>query len=156
MPFSYPDVDPCPFCVYLSGAVAWEPVLLTGRVAAFVNNRQRSRGALLVAPRRHIQRLADLDADEVDETLRVVRAVSAAVTRAFQPDGLHVWCGGGVLAGQSEPHVHFQVMPRYADVEYTFATSHDLDLTDRAERVETATQLRAALAALMSGTPARS
>jgi diadenosine tetraphosphate (Ap4A) HIT family hydrolase len=118
---------------------------VTEQAVALLNVRQRSKGAVLVAPRRHACRLADLEATEVQKIGDLIRRVAAAVTTAFDPDGMHVWCGGGILAGQSEPHVHFQVVPRYAGIDYSFATSHALSRTAREERREVARQIREAL-----------
>lgn len=153
IPFTYPAVEPCSFCTYFTGTVAWEPLIAGPRVVALLNVRQRSTGAVLVAPRRHLGRLADLDSLEVRDIGEVVRRVATALTLAFNPDGLHVWCGGGVLAGQSEPHAHFQVVPRYDGLDYSFASSHALSRTDRQERRQVAQQIRSALRSQVTGVP---
>jgi diadenosine tetraphosphate (Ap4A) HIT family hydrolase len=150
MPFEIPAVDPCSLCAYIWGRAPWEPLAVDEHAATFMNVRQRSIGSVLVAPVRHVSTLAELAAVEVAAMGRHVRHAALGVTKTFDPDGLHVWCGGGVLAGQSEPHVHFQVVPRYAGAEYSFAPSNELARSSRAERLELASRITAAASAHFS------
>jgi diadenosine tetraphosphate (Ap4A) HIT family hydrolase len=122
-PYQFPSSFPCFLCEYMSGRLPWYPLEEGAHACTFLNIRQRSRGALLVAPRRHVQALSMLTDEEVAEVMAYVQRAGAAVTRALQPDGLHVFCNVGRIAGQSEGHVHFQVIPRYDGVAYDFRAS---------------------------------
>ena len=142
MPYEFPNALPCMLCEYVAGRLpAW--LLDEGpHTVALLNVRQRSRGALLVAPRRHVNLLTELDANETDDIFRQVQRASRAVQRAFSPDGLHAFCNAGRLAGQSEAHVHFQIIPRYQGIEYSFARSASYDLVPRVEREALASLIR--------------
>jgi diadenosine tetraphosphate (Ap4A) HIT family hydrolase len=128
-----PHTDFCSFCEYISGRLPWHPIIETDMAVAFLNVRQRSRGSLLVAPRRHVGTLVDLVAEEITDIFSVVRQTSHLLTRALSPDGLHTWCNSGEIAGQSEPHMHFQIVPRYEGVPYGFERSSQLEITSRTE-----------------------
>lgn len=122
-PYQFPSAFPCFFCEYMAGRLPWYPLEEGEHACTFLNIRQRSRGALLVAPRRHVQALSMLTEEEMAGMMECVQRAGAALTRALQPDGLHLFCNAGRIAGQSEGHVHFQVIPRYAGVAYDFRAS---------------------------------
>jgi len=137
-----PCTDFCSFCEYISGRLPWHPVIEWGSAVAFLNVRQRSRGALLIAPRRHVQTLADLSEGEACEIFHLIGKITQLMMRKLSPDGLHTWCNSGVAAGQSEPHMHFQIVARYDGVPYSFESSDSLDMTPRTQLVTLAAMLR--------------
>jgi diadenosine tetraphosphate (Ap4A) HIT family hydrolase len=143
VPLEMPSVRACPFCIYSE----WEVIQRGNLIISFVNLRQRSEGSALVSPIRHVPQMSDLTAAEADELAMMVRYTVSAVAAAYEPDGMHVWCGGGVLAGQSEPHMHFQIVPRFDNRPYTFAPSNDLPRASVDERLEIVRQVRAMLVA---------
>lgn len=119
-------MDLCIFCEYVAGRLPFYPVWSSELGVVFLNLRQRSEGAVLVAPRRHAGSLTDLTVREIHELLAMTRDVTKLLGRAFAPDGLHTWCNVGAVSGQSEPHVHFQIVPRYTGRPYTFDSSRAL------------------------------
>ena len=142
VPLTFPARPYCSFCGFMQGRWAWEPIDDGELAVSFVNRRQRSRGSVLVAPRRHVEALDQLGPAEVRAFGALVHRTAASLERALRPDGLHLWWGAGELAGQSEPHLHAQLVPRYAEVAYSFAPSLDLDVADRGERLDLARALR--------------
>ena len=131
----------CIFCARLGGADFWITVLETPHSVAAIANHQRSPGSLIVVPRRHALSLAELSAAESVDFLRTTRRASAAVERAYDPDGLYVWQGGRIPL----PHVHLRICPRSAGAQYSFAPNSELALTPLAEREEIARRLLAVL-----------
>lgn len=135
MPYRFPEVE-CSNCKRFRDELPWMPVLTVGTMRSFVHPRQRSRGALVIAPARHILTLAELSADETRDLATILRVLTVAISSAFSPDGMHTFCNNGVLAGQSEPHLHFQLTPRYRGALYSYGPSESIPLT--AERVQEA------------------
>lgn len=146
MPYDYPepDVQHCDGCLGVTGldGEAWVEVSSTPMACVFMTDRQRSKGAMLVLPRRHVQRFAELHADEVKDIAGLIRRAVWAVKAAFNPDGMHLWTSAGLLAGQSLRHMHFQIVPRYRREAYSFAPSDALQITDYLSRMQQATQIR--------------
>jgi diadenosine tetraphosphate (Ap4A) HIT family hydrolase len=68
---------------------------------------------MLVIPRRHCRGLFDLDADEYAAIWRLVRDVRHALYERLQPDGFNVGANDGTAAGQTVPHAHVHVIPRF-------------------------------------------
>lgn len=144
MPIQLPE-RPCSICGFVEGRFAWEPVARTPHAVAFVNRRQRSRGALLVAPFRHAASVVDLDPDEAADLFLLAQHVMGRIEARLDPDGMHLFWTYGAPAGQSEPHLHLQVVPRYDGVPYSFASALEIPVTPRAERIAVAKALKTPL-----------
>lgn len=129
MAYAYPRREWCSYCEYMEGRLSWSKIVSGKYTSAFMNLRQRSLGSVLVAPHRHVQSLTMLEPGEAHELIDLCNRIGRAIVDAFKPQGLHSWCNLGEPAGQSHPHLHFQIVPRYKDVPYTFVGSAQLATT---------------------------
>jgi histidine triad (HIT) family protein len=98
-------VPECVFCGIATGLVYED-----GLVVAFLDHRPLFPGHVLVAPRAHVETLADLPVDDIGPFFRVVQRVSVAVERAMAAGGTFVAMNNRV--SQSVPHLHCHVVPR--------------------------------------------
>lgn len=73
-----------------------------------------SPGHLLLIPRRHVANYFDLTAEEKQALWQLLDEAKARLDREHQPGGYNVGINCGPVAGQSVPHVHLHLMPRYA------------------------------------------
>jgi histidine triad (HIT) family protein len=112
-----PSTDSCSFCRYLAGHAPCAFISRNKDVAAFVNIRQYERGALLVVPVRHFPTVFDLDASMLASVYAEAQRVGRAVVQAFDATGLNIFQNNGSHAGQSIPHHHIHVVPRYPTSE---------------------------------------
>lgn len=128
MPYDHPSRFPCPFCESLHERIPWVPVLSSNHSQCEVSDCERTPGggALLVWPKRHVEKLSDLEEHEIVDLGDLINASAQALLHATRADGLHTFCSTGTLAGQSEAHIHFQLQPRYHDTDYSFASARDL------------------------------
>ena len=125
MPLEIPERDPCPFCENLAGAVDADSgrakrcafIERQDMAAAFVNPFQGREGATLVGPTRHAPTVLDLTEPEAEALARLVRRVARAVHDAFDVVGLNIFQNNGIASGQTIPHYHVHVMPRYPGEE---------------------------------------
>lgn len=77
-----------------------------------------SKGHFLVIPYRHVPDYFDISEEERNELWSIVSQAKQMVDEAYQPDGYNVGINVGHWAGQSIPHLHIHVIPRYqGDVE---------------------------------------
>lgn len=77
-----------------------------------------SPGHMLVIPRRHVASLFDTTNEERLAMLELLDHAKAVLEKKHQPDGYNIGINDGAAAGQSIPHLHVHVIPRYAgDVE---------------------------------------
>ena len=112
-----PPADGWWFCRYFAGHARCAFVARNDLVAAWVNIRQYERGALLVAPIRHLPTVFDLDAGTLAAVYSEAARVGRAVVAAFGATGLNIFQNNGIHAGQSIPHHHVHVVPRYPTSE---------------------------------------
>ena len=121
MPIEIPVRDPCPFCRNLRDEIVADEertkrfayVERLTDVAAVVNPYAVSPGAILVMPTRHAPTVLDLAEDEALSLARLVRRIAHSVHDALAPVGLNIYQNNGVASGQTIPHYHVHVVPRY-------------------------------------------
>jgi len=149
MTLRVPSADPCPFCAYLAGDAECAFVTRTESVASFVNLRQYERGALLVIPVRHLPTVLDVDADMLGAVHWEAVRLGRALIRAFDASGLNIFQNNGISAGQTVPHYHVHVVPRYArsDPRRRFQEG-SFEAVAFSERLEIAESIRTALGAI--------
>jgi ATP adenylyltransferase len=110
--------DECVFCrIAASGdpsadnGVVWRSDL----TLVVLNAYPYASGHLLVAPVRHLSGLDELTAPESGELWEATRAAAAALTTAYEPDGLNMGANLGRAAGAGIPaHLHLHVLPRWS------------------------------------------
>ncbi len=77
-----------------------------------------SEGHTLVIPKRHVKSYFDLTQDEVVDLWYMVNDVKEAFNYMYEPDGYNIGINIGEAAGQTIPHCHIHVIPRYnGDIE---------------------------------------
>jgi diadenosine tetraphosphate (Ap4A) HIT family hydrolase len=101
---------PCPFC-----AIAADRILHQGPHALVIRDGfPVSPGHTLVIPRRHVASFFEItDAERVD-LLALLAAARDGLEREFHPAGYNVGINDGAAAGQTVPHLHIHLIPRYA------------------------------------------
>jgi histidine triad (HIT) family protein len=98
------------FCGIVAGSVPAFRVADESAGIAFLDTRPVFRGHVLVAPRPHIETLADLPAGEVGGYFRLVQRLAVAVEAGLGAGGTFVAINNKV--SQSVPHLHTHVVPR--------------------------------------------
>jgi len=90
-------------------------ILIRGRLSyVILNLYPYNNGHLMVVPKRHVGRLADATADELEEMMRLTRDAEIALTDAYEPQGINVGINLGRSAGAGiVDHVHIHVVPRW-------------------------------------------
>ena len=83
-------------------------------VSTFMNRAQYEKGAVLLIPNRHVENIIDLDAELMLDLYQEAQRFAHAFIKAFGAVGLNVFQNNGVQAGQTIPHSHTHLVPRYA------------------------------------------
>ena len=103
-------VDGCLFCSIVAGETPAVIVLDTPEVVAFLDHRPLFPGHTLVAPRRHVETLRDLDDATRGVLFAEVQRVATAVQDAMGAEGSFVAMNN--VVSQSVPHLHVHAVPR--------------------------------------------
>jgi diadenosine tetraphosphate (Ap4A) HIT family hydrolase len=103
----------CVFCAIGAGERPASLVFEDDRLLAFMDLRPASRGHVLVVPRRHRARIADLADGEAEAMFALGVRLAEAVRRVTGAPGAHLLLNDGRAANQTVDHVHLHVVPRW-------------------------------------------
>ena len=134
---------PCVFCAIARGEVTAQIVYQDDVVIAFLDHRPVFLGHTLVAPRAHIETLADLPADLLGPFFAAVQRVARAVEVGMEADGTFVAINNKI--SQSVPHLHAHVVPRRRKDGLRGFFWPRQKYRDEDQMIETAGLIRAAL-----------
>lgn len=99
----------CPFCQLVS-----ERILFSNTHGlVFRDGFPLSPGHILVIPRRHTATFFGLEVVERDALMALLEEAKRRLDREFQPDGYNIGINDGAAAGQTVPHLHIHLIPRY-------------------------------------------
>jgi len=94
--------------------IAPERLLLeTQRCVAFLDTKPASKGHALVVAKIVTASLFDLPVELQTELWEAVRRVREILIERFRPDGFNIGINDGAAAGQTVPHAHMHIIPRY-------------------------------------------
>lgn len=99
----------CPFCETESLSVEYQGNLCF----AIRDAHPVSPGHTLVIPRRHIASLFDATEAERSAMMTALDAARQVLGREFSPNGYNIGINDGMAAGQTVPHLHIHLIPRY-------------------------------------------
>lgn len=100
----------CPFC-----EMPLERIIDSNRTGFVIRDGfPVSEGHTLVIPRRHVGSLFELSPGELVEINALLFAAKKEIDKEFSPDGFNVGINDGAAAGQTVPHLHVHLIPRYA------------------------------------------
>jgi histidine triad (HIT) family protein len=100
----------CLFCQIARGELPAQVVLDETDVMGFLDIRPLFPGHVLTIPKVHVETLADLAPNLVEQLSGATRRMSIAVEAAMGADGTFVAINNRV--SQSVPHLHVHVVPR--------------------------------------------
>ncbi len=103
----------CVFCRIVSGELPAVKVYEDEYVVAFLDIKPANPGHTLVVPKRHVERLEELEPDEAQALLYAAARIAPAIVRAVGAEGYNILVNIGAAAGQEIPHLHLHIIPRF-------------------------------------------
>ena len=73
-----------------------------------------NEGHTLIVSRRHVHDMFDLSAPEFALLQEILHTVKSAIDQHLHPQGYNIGANCGTVAGQTVPHFHLHVIPRYS------------------------------------------
>jgi len=87
-----------------------------------LNRFPYANGHLLVAPKRHLADITELDADENQALMAMLATCTRILRQHLAPDGFNIGLNLGATAGAGiADHLHFHIVPRW-DGDHNFMT----------------------------------
>lgn len=100
---------PCTFCT-----LPPERIIDSNDLALVIRDGYPvSPGHTLVIPKRHIGSWFEITAEEQSAMLDLLGRAKAVLGEEFKPDGYNIGINDGPTAGQTVPHLHMHLIPRY-------------------------------------------
>ena len=108
-----PEPEYCPLCNKRD-----EMIIENEWAYTLYDTNPASPGHCLIVPHRHVAEYFQATENEKKYMLELVDEMKNIIDKDFQPDGYNIGVNIGAAAGQSVPHIHIHMIPRYkGDVE---------------------------------------
>jgi diadenosine tetraphosphate (Ap4A) HIT family hydrolase len=103
------DPANCPFC-----RLPQERIVLQNDLALVIRDGfPVSPGHTLIIPKRHVGSFFDVTEQERASLLSLLDQAKANLETEFSPAGYNIGINDGAAAGQTVPHLHIHLIPRY-------------------------------------------
>ncbi len=103
----------CIFCEILAGDRPAHMIYEDSDHVAFLDRYPYDRGHSLLIPRRHHERITEMDPDAVGRMFSLVPRLAAAILDETGATGFSLGQNNGREARQIIPHVHVHIIARY-------------------------------------------
>ena len=100
---------PCPFCTLPGSRIIEE----NEHAVLILDGFPVSPGHSLVIPKRHVGSFFEITDIERAALFKLLERAKALVSDLHQPDGFNIGINDGAAAGQTVPHLHIHLIPRY-------------------------------------------
>lgn len=120
------------FCRIIDGEIPGSIVYEDSDVLAILDISQITKGHTLVMPKKHYDSFATCPKDLLDKVMNVAQRIAQADMRVLGASGVNILTNIGEAAGQSVPHFHVHVIPRYNENDGFLLTmkSQNIDSID--------------------------
>jgi histidine triad (HIT) family protein len=105
--------EDCPFCKMARHELDHVAVLEDREVLAVMDLYPATCGHVLVLPKKHIETLYEIPADLGARLMVTAITVAKAIKEKLSPVGLNLIQSNEATAGQTVPHFHLHIVPRY-------------------------------------------
>jgi diadenosine tetraphosphate (Ap4A) HIT family hydrolase len=99
----------CPFCNLPESRI----ILSNQQAVAVADGFPISPGHTLIIPRRHIESIFETNSEEANALILLLAEAKNFVDKEFKPDGFNIGVNDGPAAGQTIPHLHIHLIPRF-------------------------------------------
>ncbi len=131
------------FCRIIKGEIPSTKIYEDEDVLAIMDISQCTIGHALVMPKAHYESVLDCPEELTKKVYAVAQRIAKAEMKAFNAKGVNILTNAKGAAGQSVPHFHVHILPRYGKgdgLEVNF-TEHDPNfdvIADRANKIKEA------------------
>ncbi len=105
----------CIFCKIARGEIKVEKILETENFFAIKDLHPKTRGHVLVIPKKHFLNLLDLPSSLYGEMLETAKEIALNLMKQENSEGFNLIMNNFEVAGQKVMHAHLHILPRYDD-----------------------------------------
>ena len=129
----------CIFCDILEGKKTGHVIYEDKKHIAFLDKYPIDHGHSLVIPRKHHERITEMDSDDVGELFSQIPKIATAILKATRAVAFSLGQNNGKEAKQIIPHIHVHIIPRYKDKGTIWTKrgiADDSELTELANKIK--------------------
>lgn len=139
---SHPTDGSCIFCKIVAGQLPCFRLFEDATTIAFVDINPVNPGHALAVAKGHWPTVDVIPADVLGDVARTAQRVAKAAMAALNPTGVNLLQANGAGAGQSVPHLHIHILPRYPDdkvrLNWTYTPGDKAEIAAICERLKAA------------------
>lgn len=123
----------CIFCKIANKEIKGQYIYEDERCVAFLDLSQATYGHTLVVPKTHVKNILEVDEALSAHLFKVTTRLAKHICTTLHAKGCNIITNANEVAGQTVPHFHIHIIPRYNEDEgfKTFFEDHgdQYDLT---------------------------
>lgn len=108
--------DNCPFCGISKGVIDREIIASNDLAFCIADGYPVSDGHTLIIPKRHVGSFFEITEDERAALFSLLDQAKAYLDQHYKPASYNIGINDGPAAGQTVPHLHIHLIPRYEQV----------------------------------------
>ncbi len=105
----------CVFCKIVKGEIPAQKLYEDEHIISFLDVFPVGRGHSLVVPKVHCSNLQEAPPEILGHLTQAAQKVAKALVSGLRADAFNMFLNNGKVAGQIVPHLHFHILPRFAD-----------------------------------------
>lgn len=113
--------DQCIFCKIANGEIPSRTIYEDEHFRVILDNGPATDGHALVLPKDHYRDLFEMPEDLAAQAMKTAKKTAELLKEKLHADGLNLVQNNGEVAGQTVPHFHIHLIPRYKNDGQTIA-----------------------------------
>ena len=119
----------CIFCRINKGEIPSSTIYENEEFRVMLDRFPASKGHILIIPKKHVDDIYDLDPESAGRLFELATRFASIIKRTFGNEGLNLVQNNGKAAGQTVPHYHLHMIPRYKDDQMQLGWACDEKVT---------------------------
>jgi histidine triad (HIT) family protein len=103
----------CIFCKIVNKEIPSTKIYEDDLFLAFMDIYPGNKGHSLIITKKHYETFNDIPENELKKLILIVQKISKAIVNATSCHGYNIIMNNKKSAGQTVPHVHFHIIPRF-------------------------------------------
>jgi len=106
-------MENCIFCKIANGEIPSRTVYENEEFRVILDMGPATRGHALVLPKEHYADLFEIPEEKAAAAIRTAKKAAEKIKTQLHADGMNIVQNNGTAAGQTVPHFHIHLIPRY-------------------------------------------
>lgn len=107
--------EDCIFCKIANGEIPSKTLYEDEAFRVILDLGPATKGHALILPKEHAANLCELPEETASAVLVLAKKMAVTMVEKLHCDGLNLVQNNGEVAGQTVPHFHLHIIPRYSD-----------------------------------------